>query len=146
MKIKTFLLLIVLLLSNIRASAKEIPIFYSYGIDVEKVIDLPEKEEYTIEDENGRSYHADLGIMHEQFSIFGVPLFNYGEEEYVLFYEGATDYKYVDLSRDEIKYLRELYPSISLTPELPFWDVWGGKLLALLIIGLIFLFTIIKNS
>lgn len=142
MKIKTFFILLILLLSSISASAKGVPIFYSYGIDVEKVRVLPEKEEYTLEDEDGRLYHADLGIMHEQFSIFGIPLFNYGTEEYVLYYEGATDYTYYRLTRDEIKQ----FAGIPLNPELPFWDVWGGKLLALLIIGLIFLFITIKNS
>lgn len=113
-----------------------IPIIYSSGEEVVKVVELPYREEFQIQAGDGNTYHADLGILHKQFSIFWIPLFNYGDEQYVLYTDskvGKYDYTYFCLTPDDIAYLQSQIGGIPSTPELPFWDVWGGKLLLLLI-------------
>lgn len=134
MKVKVLLLFSVILLSANKVQAKGIPILYSYGTEVEKVMSLPYRTEFT---SNG--HHLDLGIMHEQFSIFWIPLWNYGTEKYVLYYESDDTYNYLDLSSSDLRYLQSEFGGISTFPQLPFWDVWGGKLLAIVIIGIIIL-------
>ena len=143
MNVRTLILSLLLFVTCTSVNAKGgIPILYSAGEEVEKVIDLPMREEYQIQAQDGRWYHADLGILHEQFSIFWVPLFNYGTEKYVLYTDqkiGEYDFTYADLYRDDIAYLQSEMGGIPSTPELPFWDAWGGKLLALLLIGIVIL-------
>lgn len=139
MKLKTLFFSFMLLFAVQSASAKGgIPIVYSEGDDVVKVLELPHSEDFQVQSQvDGKWYHADLGILHEQFSIFSVPLFNYGTEKYVLYTDtkiGEYDFTYADLDREEIEYLQSQFAGIPDVPELPFWDAWGGKLVALLII------------
>lgn len=144
MKLKTLLFSFMLLFAVQSASAKGgIPILYSEGDDVVKVLDLPQSEDFQIQAQDGKWYHADLGILHEQFSIFFIPLFNYGTEKYVLYTDtkiGDFDFIYADLDREDINYLQSQFAGIPDVPELPFWDAWGGKLVALLIIIVLFFF------
>ena len=123
-------------------------IFYSAGEEIEKVYDLPQTEEYEIQANDHNWYHADLGVMHKQFSLFWIPLWNYGEEKYVLYTDkkiGNYDLTYADLTDDDIQYLHEEF-GVSLTPSLPFWDVYGGKLVAIAIIVLIYLLSLHKTQ
>lgn len=86
MKLKTLLLVILIITSATKVSAKGgIPLIYSDGEEVEKILDLPQRDEFMIQANDGKWYHADLGVLHEQFSIFWIPLFNYGTERYVLY-------------------------------------------------------------
>lgn len=146
-KFKLLILCSILFLSARPAQAKGgIPIIYSSGEDIVKVKDLPLREEFQIQAEDGNWYPANLGIKHKQFSLVFIPLYNYGEEEYVLYTDkkvGNTDYTYVDLTPDDIEYLQSEIGGIPSTPELPFWDVWGGKLLVL---ALIIILGYFKNS
>lgn len=147
MKIKFIIAVAAMLLALQTSKARGI-IFYSAGEEIEKVYDLPQSEEYQIQASDGQWYHADLGVMHEQFSLFWIPLWNYGEETYVLFTDkkvGNYDMTYVDLTDEEIQYLHEEF-GVPLTPSLPFWDVYGGKLVAIAIIALIILYTKLKNK
>lgn len=118
------------------ANAKGI-LFYSTGDHVVKVLDLPKDNElFEIEDEDGTSTHVDLGILHSQFSIFWIPVLNYGEEKYVLYNESGRTINYVDLDEDSLKILHALY-DFPEEPTLSFWHTIGGKLVWLLIIGAI---------
>jgi len=138
MKLKLFILTFILCVSSARSSAKGIiPIVYSAGETIAKVSDLPHRDEFTIQASDGRYYHADLGIMHDQFSLFWIPIFNYGAEKYVLYTDskvGEYDYTYVELSRDDITYLQSQFGGIPSVPELPLWDAWGGILLIILLL------------
>ena len=120
------LLVIVIPMANARGA-----IIYSNGVTVDKVMDLPQRDEFTIGDDYGNWYHADLGIMHDQFSLFWIPLYNYGENQYVLYRKDNNEYLYAPLSKNDIRELRKEFSGIPLTPQLPFWSKWGGKLLAL---------------
>lgn len=123
----------VMLLFCIKVNAG-IPIAYSNGTTFTKVKDLPVTEEYEIERTNGSTVHGDLGIMHEEFAIFGIPLWNYGKNQYVLFHENDDNYDYVDLDGDDIDYLQTNFSDIPTKPELPFWNTIGGKGLAIIIL------------
>ena len=108
-------------------------IIYSNGETFIKVLDLP--KDYEME-YNERVYHADLGIKFYQFSLFWIPLFNYGEKKYVYLNERKDDYVFIELTSDDVSELQDIYGSsvIPSDPELPFWDVWGGKMVLILII------------
>lgn len=145
MNLKTLILSLLFVLTCTSASAKgRIPIVYSSGEEIEKVFDLPLRDEFTLVDDDGSQYHGDLGILHEQFSVFWIPLYNYGTPKYVLYTEeaaGEYDYLYIDLEDEDIAYLQGEFGGIPSSPELPFWDVYGGKLLAiflLIVLGIIF--------
>ncbi len=140
MKMRMFLLIVLLSACVHKADARG-AIIYSLGEEIEKVMSLPYSEEYTVEASDGRYYHADLGIIHDQFSLFWIPLINYGTEKYVLYTDtkvGDYDQTYVELDSEEIQYLQQHFSDIPTKPELPFWDAWGGKLLALAIIAFYF--------
>ena len=140
MKLKLLLICMLISFSVTKVEAKGV-ILYSMGETIEKVIDLPKKDEYTILAQDGKLYYTDLGIMHNQFSIFWIPLWNYGTAKYVLYTDtkiGKYDYTYADLSNDDIAYLQNQYRSIPDTPQLSFWSVIGGKIVAFLIIQLLF--------
>ena len=110
-----------------------------YGAHVIKVVDLPNTPEYCDSTPYGSPKYLDLGIAHEQIRLI-IPLWNYGEPRYVLYREdpgGVIDYYTQDLDKEKIAYFHEMY-GIPLTPEIPFWDKWGGKLVLILLIVLYF--------
>ncbi|MCR4801034.1 MAG: hypothetical protein K5860_11050 [Bacteroidales bacterium] len=121
-------------------SAKKI-VFYGTGDDIVHVLNLPYTEEYEIITDDNEVVHGNLGILHEQFTLFWIPIWNYGNEIYVLYNEDVEDYDivYANLSKDDIKKLQRLY-NISYKPELPFWDRIGGKLIMLLVLAIVIFF------
>lgn len=67
---------------------------------------------------------------------------NYGDYKYVMFTKtkiGNYDYTYADLSKEDISYLQSQLSGIPNEPSLPFWDAYGGKLLAAGILFILFL-------
>lgn len=138
---KLFLVLATLFVMAFSANAKGI-LFYSTGDHVVKVLDLPKDNDlFALEGDDGEIVHLDLGIMHSQFSLMWIPVFNYGEEKYVLYKESRNTINYVDLDEDELKVLHALY-DFPETPSMPFWHKIGGKLVWILIIGLLIFFKI----
>jgi hypothetical protein len=114
-------------------------IVYSSGETIEKVLDLPRTNEFKMRANGGRWNYAKVGILHKQFSVFWIPLINYGDEKYVLYIDhnvGDYDYAYYELPKEDIEYLHEEF-GIPLQPKLPFWDAWGGKLIFLTLFVLI---------
>ncbi len=113
------------------ASAKGIPIFYNNGLTFSQTHQLPDS---IIID----GQHVNFGVGFNQFGVFWVPLWNYGETEYVLITDdGNTGY---DLDEEELAYLKEEYQiDTEQAPAIPFWHKTGGKLIwggvLLLIIG-----------
>lgn len=138
MRIKLIALLIIVFgLSGIKANA--IPVFYSNGNTITTVKELPYTEDFDFETRNGTTKHVDLGVMHQEFAIFGIPVWNYGDYKYVLFHDNGNNYNYTELDKDGIETMRSLVGDMSDTPELPFWNTIGGKLLVL---GVIVLFIV----
>jgi hypothetical protein len=104
-------------------------IIYSTGLTCEVKEKLP--EEATID-----GSHVDFGISYEQFSIFWIPLWNYGTTSYA-FIDKAKDLVYeIDTSDpEEVAFLKENYNiDVSVAPKISFWNAAGGKLIALVII------------
>ncbi len=111
-----------------------------------KVMDLP-NDEYTLMEKDGlppgaiSHQYIDLGYKVEQIilPLFDVPLWNPDGEYggYIKTKEGSFFYAFKD-RKPFIDYLRENNLAFPATrPKLPFWDVYGGKLLALFLFGMI---------
>lgn len=116
-------------------------ISYSYGQNIIHLIDLPDNEDFITDSNSGVSQYLDLGILHEQFSLCGIPIWNYGEKTYVLY----IDDTYYELDDEQLDYIKKNYINIPEEPELPFWDVYGGKLLLLLVVLISFCYIKIKS-
>lgn len=123
---------------------------------ISKIYDLPKIEAFETEVENNQrsgetvTVHLNLGVMvDDQFSLFGIPLWNEGEPKYVLYHQMGTvhtskfdftNYLYIDLNEDDVAAIEEMVPGLDVpsNPQLPFWDRIGGKLVFLLILIAVF--------
>ncbi len=102
------------------ASAKGI-IVYSNGEKIEVIQELPDS---IIIDNN----HVNLGVMYEQFSIFWIPMWNYGETKFVLINDKEDTY--YDLSAEDIEMLKtEFNIDVPESPSIGFWNKTGGKII-----------------
>ena len=96
-------------------------IIYSDGEKIERVKKLP--DDATINDE-----HVNLGVMYKQFSIFWIPMWNYGETKYVLINDKKNTY--YDLDEEDIELIRtEFNVKIPNKPTIGFWNKIGGKII-----------------
>ncbi len=116
--------------STQEASAKaKIPIG-SYE-KIKKIYDFPQTEDYQAKD--GR--HFDLGIKYTVYQIAFVPIYQEGETEVVGYIDDDT---YLEIPQE---YMNELESEnniqFSSIANLPFWDAWGGKIIAGVVILLI---------
>ena len=118
----------------------DIPILFDIDDDIEHVIDLPDTENYSVPDEDGEKHYFDIGIKHGQFTLFFLPIVNYGEKEYVYYYDNGffSNYSFKTIPNEELSDLKQKY-NLPDDPKLPFWDEWGGKIVLLLIILLFIL-------
>jgi hypothetical protein len=101
-------------------SAKGI-IFYSNGEKIELFKELP--SEAVI---NGT--HVNLGVKYEQFSIFWVPMWNYGETKYVLINDKEDSYWELDTETVE-KLRTDFNVDVPQNPTIGFWNRIGGKII-----------------
>jgi len=107
------------------ASARGI-IIYSNGEKIEVVKQLPENAIYD-------GQHVNLGVMYNQFAIFWIPMWNYGETKYVL----VNDKKdtYYDLTAEDSEILKTNFNvEIPQNPTIGFWNKTGGKLIWIAVI------------
>ena len=79
--------------------------------------------------------HCGSGVKHEQFLLFWISIWNWGDYKYVLYNDDSSLIEFYELNQQEVAYLKQLFPELSLLPDLPFWDKWGAKI----IIGVLFL-------
>lgn len=101
-------------------------IVYGLGETISKVQDLP--EECTMGDE-----HVNLGVMYEQFSLFWMPIWNYGDVQYVLFNDKEDTYW--DLDEEMIEILKSDFGAqMDEEASVPFWTKIGGKPIIILLI------------
>ena len=118
--IVSFTLFIALCCMTNTASAKGV-IIYSNGEKIETVKKLPDNA--LINDE-----HVNLGVMYEQFAIFWVPMWNYGETKYVLINDKKDTY--YDLDEEDIDILKDEFSvNIPDKPAIGFWNKIGGKII-----------------
>jgi hypothetical protein len=106
-------------------SAKGV-IIYSTGPHFETVQELPA-------DETVEGKHVNFGIAYDQFSIFWIPIWNYGTTEYVLVCDdGDSAYS---LSEENLEYISEKYGiDTKSAPSISFWNRIGGKLIWIAVI------------
>jgi hypothetical protein len=105
---------------------------YSNGEKIDVVMQLPDS---LVLDEG----HVNLGVMYDQFSLFWIPLWNYGETRFVLIND-SEDY-YYDLDEEDIQMIEaEFGIDIPEKARIGFWNKIGGKLVAIAIIVGIMLF------
>ena len=126
-----FAALIIMLFSNSIAAKVKIP--FGEREVLNKVYDLPNTDEFKLKDGN----FMDLARIHKEFNIaYFLPLYII-EEPKIAGYDEKTETFY-DLSQNEID---EIIASQKLNKEnllqLPFYTKYGGKLVAVLIIGLL---------
>ncbi|MCL2247037.1 MAG: hypothetical protein FWC10_08010 [Lentimicrobiaceae bacterium] len=124
--ILTLTLFVVLCFTANNASAKGI-IFYSNGEKAEIATKLPDHA--IINDE-----HVNIGVMYKQFSIFWVPIWNYGETKHVLINDKKDTY--YDLDDETIEILKEDFNvELPQKASIGFWNKIGGKLIWCLVIA-----------
>jgi hypothetical protein len=100
-------------------SAKGI-IFYSNGEKVEVFKTLP--DDAVID-----GAHVNLGVRYSQFSIFWIPVWNYGETKYVLINDKKDTYW--DLDAETVETLKtDFNVDIPEKPAIGFWNRIGGKI------------------
>lgn len=107
-------------------SLQAAPLIFSWGSEkIVKVKDLP----YTADFQNDAGVHIDAGAVTKQICIFWMPVFNYDKK-----YCGYTGSDSQYYSVDESAFLsaaRSQGVDLPDTPDLPFWDWLGGKLVVL---------------
>ncbi len=109
-------------------------IIYSTGEQMDIFQKLPAEFEFDDGD------HMNLGVMYSQFSIFWIPVWNYGETKWVWSNDAADAYN-DDVSEEELELLRtELGYDIPDEPRIGFWNRIGGKLVWTAVILFVVLF------
>jgi hypothetical protein len=106
-----------------------IPIIYSSGEKIDVAKELPD-------DALIDGQHVNLGVMYEQFAIFWIPIWNYGETKFVLV--NNNNDLYYDLTEEDIEILKtEFNVDVPKKPTIDFWNKIGGKLVwvAIILIG-----------
>lgn len=105
----------------------KIPIIYSTGEALTKVETLPKE---AVSDDGT---HFNLGIYHNQFSIFYMPMWNYGDPQYALINDKKD--QYIVLDQEGVKEVSKEYNlQLSETPSLPWTTKIGGKPIIILIL------------
>ena len=122
-----------------RRVCKERASIFSWGGDsFYKVADLPDTSQYQF-----NSDFVDIGVKYSEIQLFFLPVWQY-DMKYVAVIPNNSD-SYYDLSNEEVMDLAAS-ASISIPPisqvKLDFWTAWGGKIVLLLLIGLIVMYSV----
>ncbi len=110
-------------LSSNRAEAR-MTILYGNGPEFERMYDLPD----SLVSEEGNP--LEFGVTFDQFSLFYVPIWNYGQTEYAV-YDSKAKTIY-ELDEEDVAAFKEEYGwELPEKPSLSFWNRIGGKLVLL---------------
>ena len=112
------------------AEARRATILYGHGPEFQKMYDLPD----SVTLDNGHTLQ--FGVGFEQFSLFYVPIWNYGERQYAV-YDAADKTIYTLDDEDIDGFATEYGWDLPKDPKLSFWNRIGGKLILLLVIAAI---------
>lgn len=100
-----------------------VPIVYSTGEVLSKVVTLPSDERFT----TATGQHVDLGYRYRELSIFWIPLWQWDGKwcGHV-----GSDKEYIDLAPADVQAIvKEAGVTLPANP-ISFWHAWGGKLVA----------------
>lgn len=128
-------------LLSVQKAQAGIPVLYGNGLEFEQLATLPDS--VTVEGE-----HVNFGLSFDQFSLFYIPVWNYGDVEYAVYADGSNTV--YSLEEDELGYLIQEYGlTVEDNPQLSFWNRVGGKLTlggALLVILVFTLYRRARNE
>lgn len=111
-----------------KASAKGI-IIYSNGEALKILHELPKDVQLD-------GTHVNLGMRYECFSLFWMPLWNYGEYQYALVNDAEDTW--TELSDEEVQAIAEQYNlELPKTPKLPLMSQIGLKPVVIIVILLL---------
>jgi len=139
---KLNLALVFILFGNV-AVAKSVPAIFSWGGEAfYKIADLPDTPQYKFND-----HFVDIGVKYTEFQIFFLPIWQ-SDMEYIGIIPYNSD-QYYEFSNDEIMELASS-AHISIPPisqvSLDFWTAWGGKLVLVLILLLLVMYSVISSK
>lgn len=125
------LLVLFAILSFISTEKANAKITFGTHEKIEKIYDLPNNDDYKSND----GKYIDLGYKYSVFEIAFLPLYQEGEGEIV----GFHDNTYYELTKEQLDGIvkENNIENVESLAKLPFWDAWGGKLAALVVIGLV---------
>lgn len=107
------------------ASAKGALVYHN-GLQVSKINDLP--AEAIIDGQ-----HVNLGVSYEQFGLFWLPVWNYGDTNYVLISDDENTYW--DLDEELLTQIKEEYNlDIPDNAQIPLWQKIGLKPIIILLL------------
>ena len=100
------------------------------GEKIIKIADFPDTEEFRSAD----GHNFDAGAIYKRFRVFAVPLWVYD----VRWCGYISETLYMELDTVGLStFARSAGVTLPVEPPIPFWDQWGGKLVALLaLVGL----------
>lgn len=110
-------------LSSLSVSARA-TIIYGNGPEFQELTVLPDSVKMD-------GHHVNYGIAFEQFALFYIPIWNYGEPEFAVYADGnSTIYS---LEHEDLEYLQQEYGVAidEASLKLSFWNRFGGKLVVL---------------
>ncbi len=140
------LLTIFMLFQSQTVHARRGAIVYSTGPTTQSLHKFAEP----VEVEGDSQTYTDFGIVFEQFSILGVPIWNYGQEPtYALYSETSTTITSLEFTPDELAYMVEEFDipgEFSAEPSLSFWNKIGGKLVVLAVFGALVAFYALRGG
>ena len=94
------------------------------GEKIVKISDFPDTEEFRSSD----GHYFDAGAIYKRFRVFAVPLWVYD----VRWCGYISKSLYMELDTVGLStYARAAGVTLPVEPPIPFWDQWGGKLVAL---------------
>lgn len=111
------------------SAGAKIPFVLEYGREkIVKVADFPDWTYFQTTDQQ----YFDVGVLYKQVRIFLIPLWNYE----IRWCGYLSDEQYVPLTPLEVRnYARTAGVELPVSPPLPPWDEWGGKLVRLVVVG-----------
>ncbi len=139
------LLTIFMLFQSQTVHARRGAIVYGTGPTTQSLYKFAEP----VEVEGDSQTYTDFGIVFEQFSILGVPIWNYGETTYALYSESATTIDYAEITNEDLKEVLvdfEIPGEFSAEPSLSFWNKIGGKLVVLAVFGALVAFYALRGG
>lgn len=140
---KKILLLTLLLAGTVFTSQARLRIPVGQHQKTRLVLELPDSAYYQSEMGN----YVDLGYTYTVYLIAGIPVWTTDKGGLVGYTEAEPDTNYL-LDEEMLEWIREDtgIEDLSVYQKMPFWDKWGGKLLALLLIGCYLLYRRFSGS
>lgn len=140
---KTVLLTLFFVTALVATSQARIRIPVGEYQKIEPVLELPEEEWYF----NDEGHKIDVGYMYTVYQIAYVPVWTVDKGGLVGFSKEEPD-TYYELDESMLERISgdTGIENFNELQRMPFWDAWGGKLVALVVIGVIIYGLVSRNK